>query len=181
VTVVGVHIPNGSRNGWEKIYALEAVAAGLASENDMAPCILAGDFNEPFAFAPEFLSARAALDGHLEGEFRDLHGVQHLRRRWQDAVEAVLRPRPGGEPGAWDGTHTIERVGAAFEPTHITGRDDSERFFDHILTSGYLFSVRTAGYDHSVRVGEKPVSDHSIVFASLAAGGEQFDDELGDV
>ena len=47
VLVVGVHIPNGSNNGWEKVYALEALARGLDRESGKIPCILAGDFNEP--------------------------------------------------------------------------------------------------------------------------------------
>ena len=78
--------------------------------------------------------------------------------------------------GGWNGNHTIREAHAEFEPTHLTTQGRSARFFDHIMTSAHLFSVRTAGYDHSVREGDERVSDHSIVYATLATGGEQFDD-----
>ena len=45
------------------------------------------------------------------------------------------------------------------------------------LTKGQL---PDAGYDHSVREGDKPISDHSIVWVSLSPGGEQMNDHLGD-
>jgi hypothetical protein len=42
-----------------------------------------------------------------------------------------------------------------------------ERSFDHIVMSHGAFSVDDAGYDHTVRGGDAPISDHSIVHASL--------------
>ena len=46
VDVIGVHIPNGSSNGWKKIDTFRALAARLR-ERSPTPTLLAGDFNEP--------------------------------------------------------------------------------------------------------------------------------------
>lgn len=116
VRVVGVHIPNGSGNGWEKVFALEALAEGL--QQDRLPTVLAGDFNEPKLFHPEFLSFGVDRRGRIVGDFTDLHGVTHPRQRWQAAVEAVLSPTHN----AWGGKHAPTQIGVEFEPTHIHRR-----------------------------------------------------------
>ncbi len=159
VLVVGVHIPNGSGNGWEKVFALEALAEGL--QQARLPTVLAGDFNEPKLFHPEFLSFGVGRGANLVGDFTDLHGVTHPRQRWQAAVEAVLSPTNS----AWGGRHAPMQVGVEFEPTHIvSGR--FERFFDHIMTAEPI-RVSQVAYDHEVRLRDSPTSDHSIIVADL--------------
>lgn len=159
VLVVGVHIPNGSGNGWEKVFALEALAEGL--QQARLPTVLAGDFNEPKLFHPEFLSFGVDRRGRLVGDFTDLHGVTHPRQRWQAAVEAVLSPTDS----AWGGRHVSTQIGVEFEPTHIVG-GRFERFFDHIMTAGPI-RVSQVAYDHQVRLGNSPTSDHSMIVAEL--------------
>src|SRR5205823_3941594 len=46
VVVVTAHIPNGSRNGWEKIDTFRALA-DLVREAKGRACVVTGDFNEP--------------------------------------------------------------------------------------------------------------------------------------
>jgi hypothetical protein len=97
VMILGAHIPDGSGNGWEKVYALEALGSVLLQLT--VPTILAGDFNEPKRFGHSLLSFGVDRHGRLDGTFTYLHGVTHDRRRWQDAVENVLTPRPRDESG----------------------------------------------------------------------------------
>ena len=163
VMIVGAHIPNGSGNGWEKVYALEALASGLVRA--VMPTILAGDFNEPKRFHPSVLSFGADRRGRLDGAFTDLHGVTDDRRRWQDAVEKVLTPR-SREDGGWGGRHVVLQAGGDFETTHLAGGRYA-RCFDHILTEGPLLRVRAVAYDHAVREGTSPLSDHSMIAASI--------------
>jgi endonuclease/exonuclease/phosphatase family metal-dependent hydrolase len=46
IHVITAHVPNGSRNGWEKIDTFRALAE-IVHEVRGRPCILTGDFNEP--------------------------------------------------------------------------------------------------------------------------------------
>jgi endonuclease/exonuclease/phosphatase family metal-dependent hydrolase len=163
-TVVSVHIPNGRGNGWEKVFAFEALRRGLdVLEN---PVVVAGDFNEPRSFEP-FLSFRATKRGDLTGTFRDLHGVTHARQRWQRAVEAMLAT-DGSVADGWGGSHIATRLGVPFEVTHLVG-GRYPRYFDHILARGDL-TAKNLEYDHTVRTGNRPPSDHSMVIADLRLG-----------
>jgi endonuclease/exonuclease/phosphatase family metal-dependent hydrolase len=162
VLIVSAHIPNGRGNGWEKVYALEALAAGLTQIT--MPTILTGDFNEPKRIRPIVVSFGADDHGGSAGMLTR-RGVTYARRRWMDAVDAVLTPR-SREDGGWGGQHVVYQTGAEFEATHlVNGR--AERYFDHILTSGSIFQVRSVAFDHTVREPTNPLSDHSIIVAGL--------------
>lgn len=158
--LIGVHAPNGTGNGWEKVYAFEALSAGLDASTRAT--IVAGDFNEPKSLLPEFASFRRKRSG-LDGDFQDRFGVTQPRVRWETAVARVLHP-DDAERG-WPGQHAAVQCGVAFEPTHLVG-GRSPRYFDHILTTPDL-PVRGVDYDHSVRLGHSPLSDHSLVVAEI--------------
>ncbi|QKJ18582.1 endonuclease/exonuclease/phosphatase family protein [Microbacterium hominis] len=162
VTVVGAHIPNGSGNGWEKVYALESLAEGLAALSGAR--ILAGDFNEPRSFEPALTSFGATDTGHTDGEFTDLFDITHPRARWQSAVDSVLHPDP--TRNAWGGRFAALDAGVALEPTHLV-RGKQKRWFDHILVAGDGLTVTDAAYDHAVREGAVRLSDHSLVTATV--------------
>ncbi|MDN4475803.1 endonuclease/exonuclease/phosphatase family protein [Demequina sp. SYSU T00192] len=157
VRVVSVHAPNAAGNGWDKVRTLEALRAGLLEKS--GPCIVAGDFNEPRTFAPAPLSFRARADGSTDGGWTDRFGETHPRSRWQAAVTGVLGD---GAPVALATT----LAGVEPQPTHVI-RVGEPRFFDHVLVSPPV-SVEGLTYDHEVRLCLEPLSDHSIVVASLA-------------
>ena len=52
VAVFGVHVPNGSGNGWLKVEVLELLAGLVREASARMPVIVAGDFNEPRIVAP---------------------------------------------------------------------------------------------------------------------------------
>ena len=158
--IVGTHIPNGTGNGWEKVYAFETLVHGLEAAE--RPVILAGDFNEPRLFDPTFTSFGATDRGGLRGTFTDLNGVTHDRERWQRAVAAVLDPART----AWGGRHVTTLASVEFEATHIA-RGIYGKQFDHILVSDDDFRVERVLYDHSVREGTPRLSDHSMVVVAL--------------
>ena len=164
VTVVNAHIPNGSGNGWEKVYAFEGLLGGLQTLPQ--PIILGGDFNEPKSTPPRWLSFRADDDGGVDGEFRDLNGVVHARQRWQEAVAGVLDDTGRIRRTAWGGQHVQSNTHRSFEPTHIV-RGRFERYFDHILITDGLHA-RDATYHHGVWEWPTPASDHSLVTATVA-------------
>ena len=166
VDVVSVHIPNGSGNGWQKVYALEAVVAGLSRST--RPTVVAGDFNEPMQVEPQILSFGADRLGRLDGTFRDLYDVVDDRTRWQDAVVAMLAPAQGA---GWNGRHVASLLGVKWEVTHLVG-GRLERRFDHVLLGGAEgLTARAIAYDHSVRTGASPISDHSLVVADFDVRG----------
>lgn len=162
--IVNAHIPNGSGNGWEKVYAFEALAAGLDALRE--PTILMGDFNEPRSFFPDLTSFGANRHGGLEGSFEDTFGISHARQRWQDAVAAVLANYLIDDDAHWAGRLVTAQLGATNEPTHIL-RTGAPRYFDHVIATP-PFEGRSVTYDHSVRAGRDAISDHSLVFSTLA-------------
>jgi hypothetical protein len=48
---------------------------------------------------------------------------------------------------------------------------DTPRYFDHILSTPDL-PIRAVTYDHTVRTGEDPISDHSLVLATFTPLGQ---------
>jgi endonuclease/exonuclease/phosphatase family metal-dependent hydrolase len=171
VLVVNAHIPNGTGNGWEKVYALEALASGLAALDE--PTILMGDFNEPKTFAPHLVSFRVDRHGGFQGVFKDRFGISHKRQRWQDAVTSVLEAAE--HEGRWGGRLATAQLGVDNEPTHVV-KKGAHRYFDHVLTSP-PWVARTLVYDHSVRTGDAPISDHSLLAAGLAITDRQPESE----
>ena len=160
VVVVSTHIPNRSGNGWEKVYAPEALAAGLNSLE--LPTVLAVEINEPRSFTPVFASFRAearsnpaelALGGRVEpvtgaaagahrsgadeADYRDQFGISHPRQRWQNAVAAVLAQHLDDQPPGWTCRRATAQVGVEEEDTHLV-RSGEPRYFDHILTTPEL-------------------------------------------
>ena len=163
VRVVSVHIPNGSGNGWQKVYALEALHRGLLQSS--SSCVVMGDFNEPRAFTPVLRSFRADADGNAEGQWTDKFGQRHARQRWQDAVVALFGTESDSGSGRWPGRLATRQVGVDDEATHALA-NGSPRYFDHILTTDPV-AVVDVTYDHDVRSGPEPISDHSLVIATV--------------
>lgn len=161
--VVSVHIPNGSGNGWQKVYALEALHQGLLQTP--SNCMVMGDFNEPRAFTPVLRSFRADVDGAADGQWTDKFGQRLARRRWQDAVMALFGPESDPGLGRWPGRLATGQVGVDDEATHVLA-NGSPRYFDHILTTAPI-AVTDLTYDHEVRLGPAPISDHSMVIATV--------------
>lgn len=164
--IVGAHIPNGSANGWEKVYALEALAQGLSQI--AVPTILAATSTSHRRSALDPTCCRSAgmiTTIHLDGMYKGKDGHIHPRQRWQVAVEAVLTPR-SRKDGGWGGRHVASQAGSDFETTHVVHKN-SNRCFDHILTSGSVFRARAVRYDHTVREGTNRPSDHSMIVAIL--------------
>ena len=152
--IVGTHIPNGTGNGMQKVYSLEALTAGLTPSR--IPVVLAGDFNEPRTFTPcDLMSIPAPYyRGATEGTFTDLHGITHERLRWQRAVEAALAA--GDERNAWGGHHVVTQVGIEFEATHLAADDPPHVHHPHHTTaSGPL------GDHHTARHPPDRISDRS--------------------
>jgi endonuclease/exonuclease/phosphatase family metal-dependent hydrolase len=162
VRLVTAHIPNGQANGWDKVFAFEALLVGL--QGSRGPTILTGDFNEPRQFTP-FTSFGARRSGTLTGTFTDLFDITDERIRWQRAVEGVLSPNTAAT--AWGGTHVVTQLGADFEPTHLAR--GHPKMFDHILTSPQLRAT-VVTFDHTVRESKPRLSDHSMVIATIETG-----------
>jgi len=163
LSVLSVHIPNGSGNGWRKIDALEALQETVlrcAGE----PIVVAGDFNEP-QFALQ--DGRIVTFGQeLEGDRYEtwsswkFEGVSDSGERWDKAVRWFFeRPEESGLRNAYWLSHGRGEM----EPTHLThGR---ERWFDHIFVSRH-FAVDACDYLHEWR--SRGYSDHSPLRASLS-------------
>jgi len=163
VRVVSVHIPNGSGNGWQKVYALEALHQGLLETPSNG--MVMGDFNEPRAFTPVLRSFRADADGTAEGEWTDKFGQRHARQRWQDAVVALFGTDSDWATSRWPGQLATRQVGVNDQATHVLA-NGSRRYFDHILTTEPI-AVTAVTYDHAVRGGPEPISDHSMVITKV--------------
>ncbi|WP_062381216.1 endonuclease/exonuclease/phosphatase family protein [Demequina pelophila] len=164
VRVVSVHAPNAAGNGWDKVRTLEALHEGLLAVP--GPCIVVGDFNEPRTFVPTLQSFRALPDGTVTGDWTDRFGETDSRARWQAAVESLLGDDAAVAQARWPGRPATRQAGVEPEPTHVV-RGGAARCFDHTLVSPPVraLSVR---YDHDVRTGDAPLSDHSLVVAEIA-------------
>lgn len=178
--VINVHVPNGSGNGWDKVYALEAVADALASSRDV-PRILAGDFNEPQTILSNGTVVswgqlidtvgsvhlgRRSSGGAGPGRFKDGEGRTHDLSRWHAAVTRFF-----DSDGDLRLRHVRVALGLPPTPlpvTHVTRGKD--RFFDHVFVSKHLV-VRDLRYVDSVCEGSR-YSDHSAVCVNLD-GAEQ--------
>jgi endonuclease/exonuclease/phosphatase family metal-dependent hydrolase len=156
LSVVSVHIPDASNNGWRKIEALEALRATVlryVSE----PLVIAGDFNEPqFAlqdgrivtFAQEFEQGR-----YETWDSWTYDGLTGSGERWDSAVRWFFeRPEESGLCSAYWLSHGQGDM----EASHLN--HGADRWFDHIFVSrqfavdscDYLHEWRTDGYsDHS--------------------------------
>ena len=163
LSVISVHVPNGSGNGWRKIEALEALRKTVlrcAGE----PLVVAGDFNEP-----QF----ALQDGHivtwgqdLEGERYEVwdswtyDGVSGSGERWDSAVRWFFeRTDEHGLRNAYWLSHGQ----GAMEVSHVSR--GSDRWFDHIFVSRQ-FAVDSCDYLHEWRT--HGYSDHSPLRAELS-------------
>jgi endonuclease/exonuclease/phosphatase family metal-dependent hydrolase len=163
IDVVTVHVPNGSRNGWQKIRTLEALKRLVLSLKDR-PVILSGDFNEP-RWTP-------LQDGHIVtwGQERSagrwvpwntwtFHNVSGSGESWDAAVRWYFEhtDQSGLRNAYWD----VAGRGA-MQPTHLS--HGAKRWFDHVFVSDH-FAVNACEYQHAFR--ERGFSDHSALFATL--------------
>lgn len=162
--VIGVHIPNGSGNGWKKIDSFHVLARALRRMRPR-PLILAGDFNEPRAVRPNGqIITFGQLDRknggvHSDGNKKDCHGEVRPRVEWDVGVRSVL----AGETSHGLRHAYLTKHGSAEVPvTHRTRANP--RFFDHVFVSEHIV-VRDAGYHHPWR--ENGWSDHSAAWVEL--------------
>jgi len=118
--------------------------------------IVGGDFNEPRTVfkGNQVISFGADEDGVVEGTWRG-----QPNSRWQESVARVLQPTKTNVH-AW-----LSRNEAVPTTTHVVRGID--RFFDHLLTSEH-FDILDAGFEHSWRAGDDPMSDHSAAWATLS-------------
>lgn len=162
--VFSVHIPNGAGNGWKKVATIRTLAAALAAPSEL-PQIVAGDFNEPkdlnsdgsiVTFAEVELDQRPR--GHKlwtdhDGETGDLY-------EWEEAVQAVLGPKPA---------HRLKNAhltvyGGMFAPKTHFESSRTPRWFDHILLSPEFTVTKTGVYSEWLESG---VSDHAAVWVDV--------------
>ena len=162
VSVVSVHIPNGSGNGWRKIETLEALRNTIVSRAD-EPLIVAGDFNEP-RFALQDGSI-VTWGQELKGDRYEtwsswtFDGVSDSGERWDTAVRWFFeRPDESGLRNAYWLCHGQGEM----EASHVNR--GSDRWFDHIFVSRQ-FGVDSCEYLHEWR--SDGYSDHSPLLAEL--------------
>jgi len=167
-SVVTVHIPNGSANGWRKIDALEALRRLVESSRD-EPLIVTGDFNEP-QFQPlqdgQVVSwAKVRRAGRWATVERlTCHGETDAGERWDSAVRWFFDAKASGLRNAFWERHGI----GAMEPSHLA--HGSSRWFDHILATRE-FRVESCDFLHEWR--EQGFSDHSPLRAVLSYAADQ--------
>jgi exonuclease III len=153
-----LHAPLSSKEGRAKVHTLEALYAALAdSAADRPPRVLAGDLNTPRYESRDGEIVTFARD--RKGRLRPELGERH------DRAELLL-------------IHELTRHGwrDAFRALHGYGRRDRSWTWrsgfgwrlDHIVVSPGLEPVECE-YVHDWR--EDGLSDHSAMWARLAAGG----------
>jgi endonuclease/exonuclease/phosphatase family metal-dependent hydrolase len=156
---ISIHAPNAAGNGWHKIAVIESMLEKVGGLR--APCIVAGDFNEPWRFERGGMptSFRMRPKELHRKQYRDRFGSTRDRSEWQRIVAEALGSHDE-QPlrNAW-----FERHQRADITTHeVRGQ---RRFFDHILVTSH-FEVQRVGFEHSWRVRKK-LSDHSAAWAQL--------------
>jgi endonuclease/exonuclease/phosphatase family metal-dependent hydrolase len=164
VDFFAAHIPNGSANGWRKIYTFEALAGGLGGAPER-PRVVGGDFNEP-----KYVRATGEIVpfGGVEKPNQPVRwdGTRchpkckntHPRARWRDGVLSVLNTdAKHGLRHAW-----LDRHGYVEMTTFSTRK--SARFFDHILVSKH-FAIIDAGYHLDWNIST--LSDHAAAWARV--------------
>ena len=162
---LSVHIPNGSKNGWNKVRSFEVLADELRNAGNV-PRIVAGDFNEPREVRPSgqlvTFGETVAKSGRVScgGDKKGACGETHPRRRWDAAVRSVLAGQ--SSHGLRHAFHSVHGPGVS-TTSHLTrGRP---RFLDHLFISRH-FEVLSCSYNHEWR--EAGLSDHSAVLCELA-------------
>jgi len=171
--ILTVHAPNGSGNGWDKIYTLEALKCILETLAP-GPVIVTGDYNEP-QFFPGIVPVRswawtsektwAIRKDELWGRKNDQHRTEkHPLKRWDNAVGWFFDENAGHSlrHAFW-----VKNGVGSMEPSYVTrSACKSERWFDHAFVSPH-FEVIKCEYRHDVRRpgGE---SDHSALCIELA-------------
>jgi endonuclease/exonuclease/phosphatase family metal-dependent hydrolase len=161
VVVITAHIPNGARNGWDKIDTFK-VLNELARQAKGTPCIVTGDFNEP-----QYTPLR---DGHIltwgqEKNCPDywekwtFRGRTGTGKEWDKAVRWLFEGETehGLRHAYWE-AHGRGKM----DVSHVT--HGQPQWFDHIFVSAD-FGVGQCEYVHEVRGPD--LSDHSALPASL--------------
>lgn len=177
LSIVSVHIPNGSGNGWRKIDALEALGETVlrcAGE----PLVIAGDFNEPqFALQDGSVVTwgQELEDGRwVTWDSWSFDGVSGTGERWDSAVRWFFeRSEESGLRNAFWLSHGQGEM----EASHVTTRG-ADRWFDHIFVSRH-FAVDSCDYLHEWRTDG--YSDHSPLRASLSPADQLRDTQYSGV
>jgi endonuclease/exonuclease/phosphatase family metal-dependent hydrolase len=164
--VINVHVPNGVRNGWKKIDALNALKEVVLQAKDK-PYIVAGDFNEP-QLIPLQDDGQVVTWGQYwdwrEGRYEywkkwSFHGRTGKGEEWDAAVRWLFEKEDerGMRHAYW------EAHGRGVMPvSHVANRQ--ARWFDHMFVS-WNFHVERCEYLHKLRL--KGHSDHSALEAKL--------------
>ena len=165
IAVITSHMPNGARNGWDKIDTFQ-VLRKLVGEAKGRPCIVTGDLNEP-QFGIHH--GRVLTWGQEEGRFKCWNKWTFNERtgtgeEWDAAVRSLFEGQA---------EHGLRH---AYWEAHGQGRRDAshlsrgqKRWFDHIFVSAD-FRVELCEYLHKLR--GPGLSDHSALTARLAFGAE---------
>ncbi|CAK6686468.1 endonuclease/exonuclease/phosphatase family protein [Synechococcus sp. CCY9201] len=173
VDVLTVHAPNGSNNGWAKIYTLEALRRVIETISP-GPLIVTGDFNEP-QFFPGVLPIRSwgwtreqtweADRDKLWSRKGDQGSTdEHPLGRWDDAVVWFFdKDESHGLRHAYWAKHDDGAMEASYMTRSVS---HPERWFDHAFVSSH-FKVIDCTYRHDVRRPEGE-SDHSALSVRLA-------------
>lgn len=165
--VINVHIPNGSRYGWQKIDTFNALMKVVRKAKGK-PCIVMGDFNEP-QFVPLQDGGRLVTWGQ---EWDSDHGCYEYWDKWS------FRRRTG-KGRDWDAAvgwlfekqaeHGMRHAywmahGQGVMPVSYVTSGRKPRWFDHMFVSPH-FRVEKCEYLHKVRGLD--LSDHSALCARL--------------
>jgi endonuclease/exonuclease/phosphatase family metal-dependent hydrolase len=174
--VINVHIPNGSRYGWQKIDTFNALK-DVVRKAKGKPCIVTGDFNEPkliplqdgAQFIPPQDGLRIVTWGQwwdarqrryvCTGTFKDRNGRAGANKEWDAAVRWLFEKEDehGMRHAYWEA-----HVRGAMPVSYATRREP--RWFDHMFVSRH-FHVEQCKYLHELRYGRH--SDHSALEAKL--------------
>jgi len=131
IVVITAHMPNGARNGWDKIDTFK-VLAKLVLQAKGGPCIVTGDFNEP-QYAMR--DGRVLTWGQEEGRFKCWDKWTFNERtgtgeEWDAAVRWLFEKQDehGLRHAFWEVNGQGKR-----DVSHVS--QGQKRWFDHIFAS----------------------------------------------
>jgi len=168
IVVITAHIPNGSRNGWEKIDTFKALDK-LVRQAKGRSCMVTGDFNEPQYTMQEGRVVTWGQEPDREGRFHcwdewAFGGRTGKGRQWDDAVRWLFENHDehGLRIAYWEA-----HGHGTMDVSHVSG--GQSRWFDHIFVSAD-FRVDRCDYLHELR--GPGLSDHSALTARLVLAAQ---------
>lgn len=177
LTLMNVHIPNGTGFGWEKIEQCRSLRSAVKRVDGRL--IIGGDFNAPalettagaFTFGVEVLHEAKWKSMATAADHLSVAEVLNLPRRyWKDKLgsgedwekDESWIFNQSGECGLYDAYRSIhpvvDSVPCAFSFRFAHGGSDKVRRFDHLFLSRGL-QAKSAEYRHGVMTNG--ISDHT--------------------